>query len=94
MDSSETSKFLKDISIKLDNTDLSIEKIIELLRIKLIDLTEAHLNSRNIFHRSNNINKFRITNKCPWFEADCQESKQLINSKRKAYQAALKLSSN
>ena len=63
MDSSEKNNFPKDISIKLDNTDLPIEEIIELLRTKLIDLSEAYLNSRNIFHRTNNKNKSRITNK-------------------------------
>ena len=93
MESSEVNNFLKDISNDLDNTDLSIEEIIELLRSKLIDLSEVYLSSRNIFGRTNNKNKFRLRNKCPWFDAECQEAKQLLNSKRKAYQAALKFSS-
>ena len=94
MDSIEINDFLKDKYNDLDNTDLSIEEIIELLRTKLIDLSEAHLSSRKVFGRPNNKNKFRLRNKCPWFDAECQETKQLLNSKRKAYQAALKFSSN
>ena len=94
MESSEIINFLKVISNDLDNTDLSIEEIIELLQTKLIDLSEAHLSSRNVFGRTNNKNKFRLRNICPWFDAECQETKQLLNSKRKAYQAAPKFSSN
>ena len=82
------------MSNDLDNTNLPIEEIKELLRTKLIDVSESHLSSRNVFDRTNNKIKFRLRNKCPWFDAECQETKQLLNNKRKAYQAALKFSSN
>ena len=35
-----------------------------------------------------------MKNTCPWFDDECQEKKQLLNNKRKKYQAALKLYSN
>ena len=91
MESSEITSFLTDISNELDNNDLSIEEIIELLRTKLIDLSEAHLTSRNIFRKTKNRNNFKSKSNCPWFDAECQENKQLLNNKRKKYQAALKL---
>ena len=93
MESHEINTFLKDISNQLDNGDLSLEKIIELLRKKMIDLSEAHLSSRNMFRKTKN-NKSVKLKTCPWFDAECQENKQLLNNKRKKYQAALKLYSN
>ena len=59
----------------------------------MIDLSEAHLNSRNMFRKTKN-NKSVKLKTCPWFDAECQENKQLLNNKRKKYQAALKLYSN
>ena len=93
MESHEINTFHKDISNQLDNGDLSLEKIIELLRNKMIDLSEAHLSSRNMFRKTKN-NKSVKLKTCPWFDAECQENKQLLNNKRKKYQAALKLYSN
>ena len=49
MESNEENTFLKDISNHLDNNDLSSEEITEVLRTKLIDLSEAFLNSKCIF---------------------------------------------
>ena len=94
MESNEINSFLTYISNQLDNDDPPIEEIIELLRAKMIDLSEIHLNSRQIFHKSRNKNRFKSTQNCPWFDAQCKENKHLLNNKRKAYQAALKFSSN
>ena len=42
MDNHEINTFLKNISNQLDNDDLSLEEIIELLRNKMIDLSETY----------------------------------------------------
>ena len=89
MESSEINNFLKDISNQLDNDVRPTEEIVELLRTKMIDLSEAHLNSRNIFRKTENKNNFKSKNDCPWFDDECKENKQLLNNKRKAYQVAL-----
>ena len=94
MEDNETNNFLTDISNQLDNDDLSCEEIIELLRKKMIDLSDAYLSSRNIFCKANNVNSFKPNTNCLWFDAECQENKQLLNNKRKKYQAALKLYSD
>ena len=94
MENHEINTFLKDISNQLDNGDSPLEEIIELLRNKMIDLSEAHLSSRNMFRKTKINNNFELKTNCPWFDAECQESKQLLNNKRKKYQAALKLYSN
>ena len=60
----------------------------------MLDLSEAHLRSRKSFGKTENRKTFNLNTNCPWFDAECQESKQLLNNKRKKYQAALKLYSN
>ena len=94
MESSEITSFLTDISNELDNNDSSIEEVIESLRTKMIDLSEAHLTSRNIFRKAKSKTNVKLMNTCPWFDVECQKRKQLLNNKRKKYQAALKNSSN
>ena len=51
MDNHVINTFLKNISNRLDNDDLSLEGIIELLQNKMIDLSETYLSSRNFFHK-------------------------------------------
>lgn len=59
---------------------------------KMIDLSEAHLKYRNVFHDIKDENKSKLY--CPWFDIECWETKRFLNNKRKAYQAALKHSSS
>ena len=65
MDGREINTFLRDISNHLENDDIIIEDIIELLRNKMIDLSDAHLSSRNVFHKYKNKNNFKPKNYCP-----------------------------
>ena len=60
----------------------------------MLDLSEAHLRSRKIFGKTKNRKTFNLNTNCPWFDAECQENKQLLNNKRKKYQAALQLYPN
>ena len=87
MEGREIMNFLENISELLDKDDLNIEIIVELLRSKLVDISESHFSSKKLFHKNWNSNS--KTN-CPWFDTECKEHKRLLNSKRKAYQAALK----
>ena len=81
MESSEVNTFLKDISNHVDNDDLSLEKIRELLRTKLIDLSDSHLNSKYIFRKTKNKENYKSKATCPWFNAECHVNKQLLHNK-------------
>ena len=59
------------MSTTVDNTDLSIQKIFELLRTKMIDLSEAHVTSRNIVRKAKNKTNRKLLNKSPGFDAEC-----------------------
>lgn len=89
MEGSDINDFLKD---QLENEDFSIEEVIDLLRFKMIYLSEAHLKYRTVFCDTKNENKSKIY--FAWFDIECRETKRLLHKKRKAYQAALKHSSN
>ena len=87
MEDREIMNVLKNISELLDKDDLNIEIKVKVLRSKLVDISESHFSSKKIFHQNwNSTSK----SKFPWFDIECKEHKSLVNSKRKAYQAALK----
>ena len=92
MRNTEIIDFLDNISNHLDDDDFYVEDIIKSLRLKMLDLSEAGLNSRGIFPK--NDNRTTPKKKCPWFDNECKKNKTLLNNKRKSYQAALKFSTN
>ena len=87
MEDREIMNFLENISELLDKDDLNIETKVDLLRSKVVNISECHFSSKTICHQKWNSNS---KSKFPWFDIECKEHKSLVNSKRKAYQAALK----
>ncbi len=86
----EIDKFLDNVNEHLDDKDVSIDKIVEKLRTKMIDLSESNLDSKIIF--SDKKSNFKHKRLAPWFDSECKEKKTVLNRVRKAYQAALKSS--
>ena len=74
MESNKINTFLTDISNQLGTDDLSLEEIIEILLTKIIDLCEAHFNSRHIFSKTTHKDNFKSMKMCP-FDTECQENK-------------------
>ena len=60
MENHQINTFLKDISNQLENGDSPLEGLIDLLQNKMIDLSEAHLSSRNMFSKTKNNNNFEL----------------------------------